>query len=319
MNLCQAPSILEQILGCPLDELPASLRDEAAGISLECTSLEGEAREAHILHILQRLNETSLHRNEEENRRAFEQGWSENLNAALKSGITEQALTPGYVRPHGTIRWQSGFAVPEDPFLAHKLLRLSVQWSFHRYLEDARTAYEFGCGSCQYLHLLSRLRPDLDLFGLDFTQSAVSVARQMAEHGARVEGRLFDMTRPDRGFKLAEGSAVYTVGALEQIGSRFGDFLEYLIDQKPAVVIHHEPIVEFYDPDKLSDYLAILWHRRRDYLNGYWPALQHAAREGRIEILEARRPGFGDPYHESTPVIVWRPSGPARTGQTCPA
>ncbi|MBM3821892.1 MAG: hypothetical protein FJ404_03205 [Verrucomicrobia bacterium] len=301
------PAVLSNLLGCPFEELPPRLKSEAISLSTECAPLDPEARDAHLLHVLQRVHETRMHRNDEENRQAFERGWSENLRASLEGGISVSALTPRYVRPHGTIRWRGGLVSPRDPFLAHKLLQLSVQWTFHRYLEGISTAYEFGCGSCQFLHVLSTLRPDLQLYGLDFTQASVAIVERLAAYGARVRGQAFDMLKPKKGFLLQPGSAVFTVGALEQLGSRFEPFLEYLIEQKPRVVIHHEPILEFYNPDTLVDYAAILWHRKRDYLHGYWPALRHAARQKRVEILKARRPGFGDPYHESSSVIVWRP------------
>lgn len=306
-TLSNDTTVLANILGCAFEDLPASIRMIAQSFSMECEPLETEARDAHLLHVLQRVHETRLHRDDAENRLAFEKGWSENLKASLESGISAGALTPRYVRPHGTIRWMGGFAAPQDPFLAHKLLQLSVKWSFQRHLEGTGSAYEFGCGSCQYLHALGQMRPDMDLVGLDFTQASVAIAQRLRAYGAKVSGQHFDMLKPDRSFRLKPGSAVFTVGALEQLGERFEPFLEYLLEQNPRVVIHHEPVLEFYNPDSLVDYSAMLWHRKRNYLAGYWPALQHAARRNLIEILEARRPGFGDPYHESSSVIVWRP------------
>jgi hypothetical protein len=91
------------------------------------------------------------------------------------------------------------------------------------------------------------------------------------------------------------------------LGDRCGNFLNYLLENRPALVMHHEPIVEFYSEDNLLDWLAIQYCTRRGYLKGWWPALQELERQGRIEILEGRRMGYGDPYHEIGSFIVWRP------------
>lgn len=311
MNSCiqhsDRQSALEHFLGCPLDDIPDQVLSGIDSLDLNVRMLDEEAVRGHVLHVLQRLHETRVYRNEEENREAFERGWSENLALCMKRGVCEPNLIPRYVRPHGVVRWPGGLASPADPFIVHKLLQLSVRTTFHRHVGRCSTALEFGCGSGQFLHLLGREAPHMHFVGLDWTQASVLLVEQMASSGLPVRGQVFDMTRPDPEFRIPDGSMVYTVGALEQIGSRHEAFLEYLIQQRPSVVIHHEPVLEFYDPDNLIDYLAILWHRRRDYLSGFWPALQFAARQRRIEILESRRTGFGDPYHESGSVVVWRP------------
>jgi hypothetical protein len=68
-----------------------------------------------------------------------------------------------------------------------------------------------------------------------------------------------------------------------------------------------EPILEFYDPKVLSDYLAIRYHMQREYLNGYYSWIKMQADAGRVEIVNSFRPGFGSLYHEGYGVVVWRP------------
>jgi hypothetical protein len=86
-----------------------------------------------------------------------------------------------------------------------------------------------------------------------------------------------------------------------------------MLAARPSVVVQYEPVLEFYDPDNLYDALALRYCRQRNYLEGYYPALQRLQDEGRIEILAARRPELGGTLHEAS-VLVWRPRLPA----SCP-
>jgi hypothetical protein len=68
-----------------------------------------------------------------------------------------------------------------------------------------------------------------------------------------------------------------------------------------------EPLVELYDEQRLVDYLAIKFHRKRGYLEGFLTSLRKLQAEGRIEILEQRRFYFGSIYHEGYSYVAWRP------------
>jgi hypothetical protein len=98
-----------------------------------------------------------------------------------------------------------------------------------------------------------------------------------------------------------------TIHALEQLGDGHGALLDWLAASRPALVLHYEPILEFYDRANLLDYLAVWYSERRRYLTGFWTELSARRHAGRIEIVDARRPGLGGVYHEAS-VIAWRPA-----------
>ena len=128
------------------------------------------------------------------------------------------------------------------------------------------------------------------------------------QHGFKMRGRQFDFFAPDDSLHVPEGAAVFTFCALEQVGSRFVPFVDFLLRKRPGVCVHLEPIFEFYRPDaNLADHLAAAFHRARDYLNGFHTHLEKLAGEGRIRILDARRLGFGSLFHEGYSVVVWQP------------
>ena len=296
-----------KIWGVTASDIPSGCAERIRMAHTSYRLLTTQERDEHILHVLKRLQEQKLARTTRENLQAFEAGWNENYELCLRQGVSLEALKPKYVKPYMLIRYNGHFIAPENPFLLDDLMSIATTYSFTTYFAAAVHIYEFGCGTGRYLFELSDLFPDKELFGLDWTESSQKILQLIADTGRNVRGIKFDMLSPSSHVSLKPRSAVVTIGAMEQLGDRFQPFLSYLLANKPDIVIHHEPIEEFYDEGNLFDYLALLYHRQRGYLSGYWTALQQLSKEGKIEILDARRLHFGDPYHESVSFIAWRP------------
>lgn len=298
---------MAEILGCKPQELPAACVQRMEAADLEYAPLPQAERDAHILSVLKRLDDPNIRRTTEENIQAFERGWRENLELCRTSGLTRENLRPKYVRPYSCIRFCSDYVRPKNPFAAYELLGIAATYSFLQYFQDCNSIYEFGCGTAQYLFELSQLFPGKTFVGTDWTEASVEIIKLMAERGINISGCRFDMLKPDTAFKLSSNAGVLTVGAMEQIGDNFESFFQYLLSQKPRVVVHHEPTEDFYGTDNVVDYLGLMYHRRRGYLSGYLPRLREAEKAGLIKILATRRMPFGDPFHESGSLMVWRP------------
>ncbi len=115
------------------------------------------------------------------------------------------------------------------------------------------------------------------------------------------------MLNPDPKFCLSSGAVVLTVGAMEQLNTRFEPFLLYLIRQKPALVVHIEPIVEIADTNTLFDFLAVSFGARRRYLTGFLPRLRALEKNGKIRIVKIQNTRIGSLYHDSYSLIAWKP------------
>ncbi len=296
------------LLGMSDSALPEICLRRIKQSNFSYSSLTNQAREAHVLAVLKRLNQPGILRDATTNLEAFEKGWQENLDLCQALGLTRANLRPKYVRPYQCIRYQDDYICPADPYLSDNLLGLAVHYSFSQYLKDCPSVTEFGCGTGQYIYDLAQLYPDKALIGTDWTETSGKILNLMAANGLKVSARKFDMLCPDLSFALPKNSGVVTIGAMEQIGANFGPFLEYLLIQNPAIVIHHEPIEEFYSHDTLAGCLGRLWHKSRNYLAGYLTALQQLEKNGRIKILNWHHLNFGDPFHDSGSRIVWRPA-----------
>jgi hypothetical protein len=209
---------------------------------------------------------------------------------------------PPYIdRPAEVLRVNQQFVQAKNPWLEmswYQQFRTNVLMA---YFHDVRNIYEFGCGSGWNLAAAHELYPEKRLMGLDWAKAAV----QRLPPDRR--GQVFDFFRPDYDLKLAPDSGVWTVGALEQTGNAWGAFLEYLLANKPAICVHVEPIVEWYDPKNPVDQTAIAYHRARKYWEGFPAMMAHLQALGDVEIIEQQRSYFGSKYIEGYSLSVWRP------------
>lgn len=180
---------------------------------------------------------------------------------------------------------------------------------FEMYFSKVEHIYEFGCGTGINLTDVASIFPQKHLHGCDLTQSSIKILKVLKnEMDYDIDGHQFDFTKPDYNYHLKQNSAVYTAAALEQIGENWKKFLQYLLDEKPTLVLHLEPIAELYDRENsITDWLAYEFHQKRRYLDGYYTELLRLQKDGQIEILNTRRTYFGSWNDESYTLVVWRP------------
>lgn len=295
-----------KIVGNDKEKLPRSCVRMLEEKKLRFRFASQQEKDQHIVHILQRLEQLKR-RETTENHAVFETGWNENYQRCLAEGVSWETLKPGYVKPFTCTRYHGDYIVPESKDFVDELFAVTLRYAFEKYLAPYANVYEFGCGTGRYLFMLSDIFPDKALAGLDWTEASRQILMLMKEQGKNVEGHRFDMLHPDNSFTVKPNSAVITISSMEQLGGNWQPFLSYLLAVRPNLVLHHEPIDEFYDQSSLTDTLASAYHRSRGYLSGYWSQLCHLADTGKIEIFESRRATFGDPYHDGPSFIAWRP------------
>lgn len=309
MNTTQSEITLAEFcscLGVDQGQLTSKAKEYFLSINRQYASVSAQERDGLLLNSLKRLESKILTRSTEENLKAFEEGWSENLAMCRQNGISLESLRPGYVKPMPQIRWNGSYIKPQNLFLFDDLCTTALTFVFENYFAEAKDIYEFGCGTGRYIYRLSKLFSDKHLVGLDWANASTEILKLMREQSAsNIEGHRFNMLQPDQELTLKPGAYVYSVGSMEQLGNRFGPFLDYLLKNKPKLVVHCEPILENYADDNLFDYVAIRYHKHRNYLDGYLPALKSLEREGKIIIHKSKRMGFGDPFNEGSSLILW--------------
>ena len=299
---------IARLFGGPRNEIVELCSRELAQMNLRYERLRIAQRDALVLRILQRMDALDLPSAGEERQGDWENGWQENLEEFVESGHQVGALVPKYFKKNVPVRLLGDYVLPEDPDFVLNFTRLFRTWLFRRYLKDAESVYEFGCGPASHLAWLAEEFPGKKLFGFDWARPSQAIIREMAAHyGWNVSGGHFDFFAPSADLTLEPHSAVYTFGALEQVGARHEAFLQFLMRAKPAICIHVECIHEFYDDRRLSDHLALRYHKRRNYLDGFLTRIRGLESEGKAEIHAVHHQQFGNLYDDSHSLVVWHP------------
>lgn len=244
----------------------------------------------------------------EHRRDKWEKGWGENLSL-LQATSRIEAIKPKYFEKYQVLRWKQKFIKPISKNFEANILAVIEEWLFEKYMQEARFIYEFGCGTGHNLVRLREFNADATLWGLDWVDSSQKLIREIAKqrNDAKFFGHKFDYFAPDTNFTLEKDAVVFTVASLEQVGDRFKPFVQYLLQQKPKLCIHIEPIVELLDENDLLDYLSVEYFKKRKYLTGFLPYLQLLEKQNKVKIINAQRTYTGSMYIEGCSVIVWMP------------
>ena len=290
------------------DEISSYVKNKISEYKLEYSPLEKKEEDQVFIKIIETLLDPFLVYSGPHRLKQWEKGWGQNL-AELNKEKTAEAIFPHYHGKYEINRLNQAFVKGVSPNYERNMLYIILDYVFDKYLRKEENIYEFGCGTGHNLLKVREVNPSANLFGLDWAKSSQNILEQMTNSGLvkNVKGYNFDFFKPNAKIKLADNSAVYTVAALEQIGSSYKPFVSYLLRNKPAICIHVEPIAELLNESNLIDNLSIKYFRKRKYLTGYLDYLKKLEKEGKIKIIEAKRTYIGSLFIEGYSIIVWRP------------
>ena len=304
-----SPKQFADWFGCDPSELSTSAQQQIAATNLRFRHLAQDERDTVMLRILTQLDSNKFSRVGKERHNIWEMAWAERAQVFADNAHELAKLTPNYNNVDPVVRMGQEYVMPEEAGLELRFSPIFRQILFERFLQSFDSIYEFGCGSGINLSQLAQLFPEKKLMGLDWAQPAVDLVNLIATtHNFQLSGRRFDFFAPDESLQFSANSAVLTMCALEQIGDKHEAFLNFLLQRKPALCVHMEPLEELYDPHSLVDYIGLRYHTQRGYLAGFVTKLKQLAADGMIEIVRLQRVPFGNLYHEGYSYIVWRPT-----------
>ena len=254
--------------------------------------------------ILREVPKAGEHRLEQ-----WETGWKENLDLFLRNPSNISSLMPKYFNKYGAVRFAGNFIKPISEHFECNTLGIILDWVADKYLRDANRIFEFGCGTGHNLLRVRQVNSGAELCGLDWTEASQKILNEISKSGVagKISGRNFNYFEPDPSCRVDSSSVVYTVASLEQIGDKWGPFVNYLLEQKPKLCIHIEPIAEVLDPENLMDYLSISYFQMRNYLSGFLDGLRQLEKENRVKIETVKRTHIGSLFIEGYTIVVWSP------------
>lgn len=291
------------------ETLSPYVTDQIRRYSFKYTELSNDEKEGLLIKIVETLLDKNLLQSGEHRLEQWESGWAENLELFLRNPKNPNLIVPKYFNKYGAIRWRGNFIRPISEQFEQHSLAIILDWLFDKYLRDATAIYEFGCGTGHNLFRARAVNSSARLWGLDWTVASQRIIERLAQHGIDpdIHAHRFDYFNPDQSFHLAPNSVVYTVASLEQVGTRWDKFIDYLLLNKPRLCIHIEPIAELLNPAKLIDYLAIEYFKKRNYLEGFLTGLQKLEKQNQVRIHYAQRTNIGSLFIEGYSVVVWSP------------
>lgn len=300
---------IEEVLQSPLSP---SLRKQCKEAGLRYEEISDKERDRYLLDVVNVLfqnNATKDTKAAGEHRLfEWEEGWSENL-AAIREGKKTQDLVPRYHGKHKLVRWRQRIIRPLVSDFDYRIHCIIVDWAVETFLKKVDAIYEFGCGPAYHLLRARKYNPQAKLVGLDWTTASQEIIKQIVKAGIEkdIEGHKFNFYKPDYSLEVFPNSGFLTVAALEQVGDRFEEFLQFVMAKQPAICVHLEPIDELLDHSHLIDCLSTLYFRKRNYLCGFLPRLHKLQDENKIRIHREQRTYTGSYFIEGHSLVVWSP------------
>jgi hypothetical protein len=271
-----------------VDQIPDSFSAYLAKVNTRHRLANKQDLESFISCFIQNVSKPTANRTAEENIAIFERGWAQHKQDWLEKGNLS-ALVPKYhynippylMGPGGG----GGMYVVEDSLLASNMQALCTRYLALTYLKPFETIHEFGSGSGMNLYLIAETAPEKKVIGYEWTQSGVAMADSIGKlKDWSVTGRHFDMFHPDQ---LADcgGDAVLIFGVIEQLHDSYHDFVTYLLEKKPGIVINLELDGAGEMQANVYGELSNFFLKLRGYSQHYTQDIHALKLERKIEII----------------------------------
>ena len=258
----------------------------------------------------------------------WEHGWGELALALVDRDITLDALRPQYFHGEPVCRLEHRYVRGSTPGFEYDVGLALRRILFDEFLHGFHRIVEFGCGTGLNLLLLAEHFPGVSLIGTDWAIASQRLLRTIsAKLGSPINGRRFNMLTPEPWPEgpFGEGTAVLTVHAMEQLGTNWRPFADFLQTQSAGLCIHIEPLFELYDQSSTFDQHAIRYHLKRGYLRVFSPTCasappteqrpswRNAGSRSAVSITKPIRSRFGGRCHDGTAVLAGTYNAPHAT------
>tara|TARA_R110001592_G_scaffold246995_1_gene508979 strand:- start:525 stop:1484 length:960 start_codon:yes stop_codon:yes gene_type:complete len=295
----------EEVFGEKLTSLVKKKIDSCNLAYIEPTTKE---RDNLIMMVMQTLNSENVQKSGPNRAGDWVKGWAQNAKE-LKITKNFDALIPKYFGKLSHVRWKQQFIKPINRDFEYDMAKILQYWVFEKHLSEVDAIYEFGCGTGHNLFRAEEINKRANIYGLDWAESSQDNIKNLNQiFGKDYGSHRFDFFNVDKDYKLEKNSGIYTFAALEQVGSSHVEFINYLIEQDPAICVHIEPIGEMLNPaGDFVDYLSVAYFRKRGYLSGFTNTLTNLAAAGKIEIVQKQRSFIGSLYVDGYSIVAWRP------------
>lgn len=239
-------------------------------------------------------------------KKIWNKGWLENLNSFIKKKKID-LLLPKYLDNKKPKRYLGKFIFPQNKNFEYNYFQLLRQYIFDTYLYKYNHIHEFGCGTGLNVLSASKNFPNKNIYATDFANNSIKIVKLISNlYNKNIIAKLFDIKKPDYKYVFHKGSVVCTFGSIEQVGSNYKNFLNFIIKKKPELVINMEPIIDKYKLTNYMDLLSYIFIKKRGYSSNYLVYLKGLEKENKIRILKIQRTFFGGMMMDSYNFVIWK-------------
>ncbi|RJQ40549.1 MAG: class I SAM-dependent methyltransferase [Dehalococcoidia bacterium] len=295
-----------EAFGTSEDEVSLFCGNLIRTLDFKYTICPQETREKIFLDVITKCDHALFPVSGKHRKPDWRKGWGENLKD-LFSSEDLGALIPKYWRGDRPLRYKGEYILASSDSFERDFGDVFKLWLYHKYFKDYDNIYDFGCGTGYDLANMAGKLPGKRFFGMDWAPESQGLLATIAEkYGWQMKGINFDLFRPDYKLEILPNSLVYTSSSLEQLGVDHNSFTNYLLAKQPSLCVNMECLSEYYDKNNLFDFLALKYHKARNYLDGFLTRLRGFEKEEKIKIIATKRTGFGSLYHEAYMYVIWK-------------
>jgi len=215
-------------------------------------------------------------------------------------------IRPKWFRESAFVNIQNCLSLTKTPYVDWEYQLITRQMLFYTHLKDIENICEFGSGSGTNFYLINEILQNKSFILSDISVTSLKIIEELKRKLNRnnLTHSNIDIEQ-DIDLQLPDNSAVITTSVLEQIGDNYKNFINFILKEKPQIVINVEPIVELLDSKNGFDNVMNLYCEKRKYLAGYLTELEKLEKQKKIKIIMKKRTMVSGTFIENS-VLIWK-------------
>ena len=227
-------------------------------------------------------------------------------NLRTNNDNVKSIIRPKWFRKNAFVNIQNCLSLTETPYVDWEYQLITRQMLFYTHLKDMDNICEFGSGSGTNFYLINQILQDKNFILSDISVTSLKIIQELKRKLNRNNLTYSNIDiEQDIDLKLPDNTAVITTSVLEQIGDNYNNFINFILKEKPQIVINVEPIVELLDSKSGFDNVMNLYCEKRKYLTGYLTELEKLEKQKKIKIIMKKRTMVSGTFIENS-VLIWK-------------
>ena len=227
-------------------------------------------------------------------------------NLRTNDDNVKSIIRPKWFRESAFVNIQNCLSLTKTPYVDWEYQLITRQMLFYTHLRDIENICEFGSGSGTNFYLINEILQNKNFILSDISVTSLKIIEELKRKLNRNNLTYSNIDiEQDIDLQLPDNTAVITTSVLEQIGDNYKNFINFILKEKPQIVINVEPIVELLDSKNGFDNVMNLYCEKRKYLAGYLTELEKLEKQKKIKIIMKKRTMVSGTFIENS-VLIWK-------------